>query len=354
VAAKYKAPAKKPKAAVVTKAKAAPKGLGLTTAQRNAYNKAFSATATSLRRKTAIQNIATTRRKSLLSAAHSVTSSYNKARARAQTAAIAAYASHRSAVQSKLAHQNSALMLRIEANAAHHATLAVRLQYAQAGEKAYAHHAVISTVTQKQAVSYATALYSKINAASRKAAKSTVKYNQTATSKAITAAATSAGMKAAAKVKTRTAPRFPGIPGVAPKRKPGPLKWLGDEFTPNCIVTAVANHLLNAKGVTADDESIRELTKACPPDPVIEEVLWQAYMLHFPRNSIVHLAKYWPLELPVTNVFTPLLVGYETMTEDGPADHCALSLATGKVVSWGAVRERDGEIEEAWELRWQD
>ena len=128
---------------------------------------------------------------------------------------------------------------------------------------------------------------------------------------------------------------------------PTEKKWLGDEFTPNCIIVAVANHLLHAKGVTADETSMRELTEACPEEPTIEEVLWKAWMMHWPRNSTVHLAGYSLITGPTQNI-GGLVVGYKS--EYG--DHAALSLTEGKVVSWGSVSECEAEIEEAWELTW--
>lgn len=123
-----KAPAPKTKA-VATKAKAAPRGLQLTTAQRAAYNKAYYATATRLRNKLALASAAQGLRKGRLQAVASLSKKYAIARGAAQRAAIASNATRMSYRQSRLAHQNSALQARIEHNMAHHAALSGRLQY---------------------------------------------------------------------------------------------------------------------------------------------------------------------------------------------------------------------------------
>src|ERR1700722_1783286 len=405
MAAKSKAPAKAAKGSVAKKAtvtKAKPKGLQLSSAQLKAYDTAYNAAAQPVRQAAQLRSAATGFRKYRLNAAYATIKQANNATRSAQAAAIAANAARMSWSQSKLAHQNSALQARIELDMYNHANIAGKLQYAQAGEKAYAHSAVMRTVDQTQAMSHEAAVFKKFSKNAKKAGKSTLKSRNPPLSKAIAAAGKAAGtaaehnagdVKAAAKAlagqrvakqkasrqasvkkatasatqaaaksakkapapaKTRTATRYGTAYAAAQHRmrqearekKPVTKRnWIGDEFTPNCVITAVANHLLHIKGIIADEASIRELTEACPEEPTIEEVLWEVWLTHWPRNSSVHLKNYeascWRGDPDVAG----LVVGYST--EHG--DHAALSLADGKVVSWGSVSEREADIEEAWD-----
>lgn len=445
MAAKAKAPVQS-KARAVTKktpaATAAPKGLQLTTAQQAAYNKAYAATASALRQKIALKAFAQAFRKYRLNAAFATIKKYNIARGNAQAAAVAAYAARRSWIQSRLAHQNSALQARIELDMYNHANLSGRLQYIQAGEKAYAHAAVMRTVDTAQAVAYEARLFSKIARTATKAGKSTlasgpnsaaikraaiaaglaaarkvhttpVRLRKTATAStpkttrtgSRTTKSTKASTKASAKAhstsrkapakraKARTAanpaiatggewapepalgaalvctPASPISDGMAHSAmahaaafsmmsqssspaKPKPAKkWVGDTVTPNCIITAVANHLLHTKSVIVTEREITELTEACGPEPTIEEVLWQTWLTGWPFRD-THLAHYEPAgDEHIED--SCLVIGYEAKTEDGWKDHAALSLADGKVVSWGSVTDRDAVVEEAWRLRWE-
>lgn len=349
------------KTAVTPKNTSASRGLQLTTAQQAAYNKAYAATATAKRTQLALASSAQGLRKYRLQAAHAIVAKARAARASAQTAAIAAAATRRTYVQSRFAHQNAALQARIEANMLHHATLAGQAQYVAAGEKAYAHSAVMATLTTAQA----TSIEARVFKTAVKASKSTLpaaKFKPGPNSTAIATAASAAGLKAAkatapgAPAKARTAPNYGNsmysFTGKAPPApKPGARNWLGDEVTPNCIVIAVANHLLHHKAVTAKPEELRALFEACDPEPFIEEVLWAAYMMGWPGRG-VRLHDYRKLEDPLLD-YNCLVIGYETDTDDGRKAHAALSLGENRVVSWGKVQPRTGEVEEAWALEWE-
>lgn len=348
-----------------TAAKAAPTGLQLTTAQQAAYNTAYAAAATKARTTLALNSAATAFRKYRLQAALATVKAYNAAHHSAQTAAIAAYATRRSYVQSRLAHQNSALQARIELDMYNHANLAGRLQYIAAGEKAYAHAAVMRTVDQSQALSYEAKVFAAVAKTAFKASASTV-YKPGPNSPAIAKIATAAGLKAAAAAKGRTCamPPYAGSPMYAAaayaaamytahtRSAAAPVRfkkdWLGDEVTPNCVITAIANHLLFMKGVRADESELRELYDACAPEPTIEEVLWTAWSIGWASSHGVRLRDYHPVEAEFME--DPLLViGFTTPY----GDHAGLSMDCSMVVSWGALQDREVPVEEAWELIWE-
>lgn len=348
------------------------KGLQLTTAQQAAYNKAYSAAATAARTRLALASAAQGFRKYRLQAANATVAKANIARGAAQTAAIAAYAARRSYVQSRLAHQNTALLNRIELDMYNHANLAGRLQYIQAGEKAYAHSAVMRTVDTAQAVSYEAKIFASVAKTATKAAKSTLPLKAGPNSKAIAAAANAAGLKAAKAVpknavapavaKTRTAPLVTGWAAYAQAMYGGQTrmavpqterKWIGDEGTANCIIAAVANHLLYTKSLLVDDQQVKQLTEDCGPKPTIESVLWQVYLTGWPFNGRVRLHNYREVEHPAAEG-DGLVIGYEITRDDGTkGDHCALSLYKGEVISWGSVNDRESLVEEAWVLEWE-
>ena len=359
-----------------TAAKAAPKGLQLTTAQQAAYNKAYTAAATKARTTLALQSSATGFRKYRLQAAYATVKTYNAAHHSAQTAAIAAYAARRSYVQSHLAHQNSALQARIELDMYNHANLAGRLQYISAGEKAYAHSAVMRTVDQKQALTYEAGVFKAVAKTAVKASKSTV-YKAGPNSAAIAKTATAAGLKAAKKIPksavARTcamplppagAPAYCGSPAYAAAAYAAAMytahtramttpqglekDWLGDEVTPNCVITAIANHLLFVKGVRASEHELKELFEACSPEPAIEEVLWTAWSIGWAGSHGVHLGDYHLVE-PEFMEDSLLVIGFATPY----GDHAGLSMDDAMVVSWGKVQDRESPVEEAWELIWE-
>ena len=344
-------------AAKATVTKAVPKGLVLSTAQWKAYNAAYNAAAGAARNKIALQAAASSFRKYRLGTAHAMMKTAAASRRASRVAAIAAYATRRSWVQSRLGHQNAALQARIENDMYRHAAIAGRLQYAAAGEQAWAHAAVMGTVDQAQALAYETARFKLVNKTAKKAANSTVNTGKKTTlskaqSTAIAKAGSTAGLKAAAKV--RTAPR--SAIAALPRRR---SQWLGDETEPRCIVFAVANHLLKTHLVKADDRDIDDLAEMAGPEPTIEETLWRAYMSGWPsrqeRGERIRLADYHRVAASPSHLnVLSLVIGYEVMTDDGLRDHAALSLPGGRIVSWGSETERESPVEEAWELLWEN
>ena len=399
------------KGKVASKVRGRPKGLQLTTAQAAAYNKAFNATAQRLANAARIRAFATGLRKYRLQAANSTVRQYNVYRANAQAAAVAAHAASMSLRQSKLAHQNAALVQRIGADAFRHTTLLGRAQFAQAGVKAYAHAAVMHTITQKQAVAIETKFLNKVVKTAKKAAgRKRGRPKGTPLSKAIARAATRAGQQAAAKVPgTRGRPKGSGKGGAttakakaqniktnqaaaASSKKAAPkaaktrtapvnwamaaaahaqamysghaavnsppsqkslldIEWVGDEITPNCVIVAIANHLLWAKQVRVDDNDLKELAMEVPEEPTIEEVLWHCWKTGWPASHRGRLVDYREITDDLER--EGVVVGYDAMTDDGWQPHCALSRPRSRVVSWGKERDRESLVEEAWELTWQ-
>jgi hypothetical protein len=335
---------------VTTKAKATPKGLVLSTAQWKAYNAAYNAAASAARTKIAFQAASNRFRAYRLASAYASMKTAAASRGAAQAAAIAAHAARMSWVQSRLGHQNASLQARIENQMYTHANIAGRLQYVQAGERAYAHLAVMRTVDVTQANSHESGVFAAINKTAKKASRSTLNTGKKtqisrAQSAAIAKAGNTAGLAAAAKV--RTAARRGSFIGV---RRPG--QWLGNEEEPLCVAFAIANHLLYSKSerdlkLTPDD--VAELAEAAGPEPTIEEALWQAHLTAWPRDRNVRLAHYTQAVDPFAFTHLPLVIGYPTMF----GDHCALSLPSGQVVSWGSIMKLKYPVEEAWELTWE-
>ncbi len=390
MAAKAKAaPAPKKAAAAkkVTKAKAKPKGLQASNAAAKNLTQIF----------------ATGFRKSRLLAAQSILKSYRTTQAQARASSVAANAARMSLKQSRLAHQNIALRNRISASTVRQTTLLGRLQFAQAGEKKYATRAVMRTVTQAQAVSYELSLNRKITKAASKISKYSTPTpkvtnrssgygtglsgargsTQTAASSKGRAANIKTNRKAAASskkapaktAKTRTAPRteaamtttpvgawagayaaamYGGYPGEVPKVTGSRQEWVGNEFTPNCIVTAIANHMLQAKNVRVTQKQVEELTELAGDKPTIESVLWEVWRTGWP-GKVMRLTNYREIEDHgdyLEDETEDRVIGFEVLTDDGWQDHCALSRPRNKVISWGTETDRESLIEEAWELTW--
>ena len=348
-----------------TKATAAPRGLQLTTAQQAAYSKAYSAAATIASNKIALASSAQKNRKYQLQYAAGQVKIAKASQRSAQAAHAAAYATQQSYRQSRLAHQNAALQSRIEMNMTSHVKLAANLQYAAASNKAWAHAAVMQTVTNAQSVVAAKSFFAYVAKTAFKASKSTTgPYKATAASTAVAKIANAAGVAAARRVPAsaaapRTAPNYGNMAAAMAaahsqrKNQLGKTEWLGDEVTPNCIITAVANHLLHAKGILVTSRDLRELYEACDPEPLIEQVLWAAYTIAWPASAYVRLKDY--TRFPYEYRDEPLLViGYKVTCADGTkGDHAALSLKDGNVVSWGSVVKREAPVEEAWGLQWE-
>lgn len=238
MAPKAKVSAKKPTA---TSAKSRPKGLQLSSAQWKAYNQAYNAVAkagfaalraqqqTALRRQqfaAAVQRLRAQR----LKAAASLAQKAAVRHAVAQRTAIAAYAAKQSSRQAILGHQNSALRARVHADFIRHVTNAQRAQYAYKGVKAYAHTAVMRTLTDAQATSAVQAQQAKAAGTAKAAVKSTSTAHKQAASPAFQAAAAkiraqaqAAGLAAAAAVpasRGRGRPRKASTVGTARQKRP--------------------------------------------------------------------------------------------------------------------------------------
>lgn len=360
--------AKAPVSKKTAKAKVAPKatvhtakakGLQLSAQQRKAYRTAYAAAAHQVRQQKAFKAAVNRLQKSRLSAAGTTMQKYNQYHNVVRAAAIAAYATKLTWMQSRAGHQNKALKARTELDMYNHANVLGRLQYGLAGEKAYVNRAVMRTLDDAQANAYERQLFAKIAKTARAANKSTFKKvsKPSAVSKAAAVAGRVAGLRAAnapglvrgakaakqkkakqrkaaaskkgkataaktvakhaaakkssqargaqskkapvAKTKARTAPMFGAFPyaGLQGKTQPtGPKPWMGNETDPHCIVFAIANSLQHSRSVTADDKALAELVEAAGPDASIEDTLWQAYLLGWPANSTVHLGDYHEVE----------------------------------------------------------
>jgi hypothetical protein len=386
VASKAKAPvkaAKKPAAKAVTKTKAKPKGLVLSSAQWKAYNKAYNAVASAAAQRVALAKAAQRFRKYRLQSAYSTIKASNVVTHNARTAAIAAFAAKMSWQQAKHANQNKALNARIELDAYNHANMAGRLQFAQAGVKAYAHAAVMRTVDTQQALSYERKIFAAAARAAKSGKKSVVKKStkRTAIGAAINAQASAAGLKAAkavkgtskvasAKAKTATA-KAPvkkatgsqSAKAPAAKAKARTAPYLGimrtvtfdgngywhhgrNEFEGTCIMTAVANALHHQTKWRLPDEDIAYWTGRAGPEPTIGgvlDMLWSEQP--WPQ---VHLTSAYQ----VYTYTDRTIVGYRV--ESG--DHAAYSPEIGKVVSWGEVLDAPllSEIEEIWTCEFRE
>src|SRR5580698_1643974 len=360
---------KKPAAKAVTKTKAKPKGLVLSSAQWKAYNKAYNAVASAAAQRVALNKAAQRFRKYRLQSAYSTLKASNVATHNAQTAAIAAFAAKMSWQQAKNAHQNKALNARIELDAFNHANMAGRLQFAQAGVKAYARAAVMRTVDTQQAISYEKKIFAAAARASKAAKKSVVKKStkRTAIGAAINAQASAAGLKAAKAVKgtskvakpkakkaaapvatvKKTGSQSAKAPVAKAKARTAPYRgamreptfdgnghWiLGlNDFEGTCIMTAVANALYHQTRWRLPNEDIAYWTGRAGKRPTIPGVL-----------QMLRELQPWPevLLLP-PRPFAPFnIVGYTV--ESG--EHAAFAF-DGKMVSWAELIEEPEEIDE--------
>jgi hypothetical protein len=351
----------KAKGVVTPKNTAAPTGLHLSAAQRKAYNAAFTASAKAgfqklalAQRRQAIANAAQQLRQSRLSANASIQKKAAAAHQAARTAAIAAFAAQQTYRQGKLAHQNGALQARLFADYERHIQVAARLQFIYKGEKAYAHEAVMRTLTIPAATSIEEALFARAAKISKKAV-STVGQPQSTSPAAVNArlAAQSiiANAKAAALAAARatpagrTAPRPLALPyGPLPEWK----AWFGTPDGYDCMAAAVANSCLRETGCRIDDEDYEAFAAELGRDAQVAVALASAKWEH-PFSRPVRLRDY---EHETGSLLPGAVIGFQT--ENGP--HAALYLGSGLVSSWGEVLPlRDvmlGEAEEAWNLTW--
>lgn len=387
------------KAAVTKKAtvvKAKPKGIQLSAAQWKAYNKSYTTSMSAQ----ALTSASNRFRKYRLKAAIATQASYARLNKSVQAAAVAAYATKRSYIQSVDGHQNAALRSRIETDMYNHQNALGRLQYAQGGEKKYAARAVARTVDDAQARAHeetVIAAAARIRKAALKSvsAKKKPVYKKSKNSK-VNAVANAAGMKAAAAVagsakagsaKAKTASQKASATAkatahaTASKSAKAAVKkpkgrtaaagdgflmydtrnlWLGKPDTPICVPVAIANHMLYTTGLRMTDAFLGRFAYHCGHNPTIEQALkvlksltrsnvdsfmfWYAPVKDAAKYELCEYAK-----VPARYAHSQgLVVGYES--EYGP--HAALSLGDGTVVSWGQEIPNDAEIEEAWMIDW--
>lgn len=321
------------KAAVTKKAtvvKAKPKGIQLSAAQWKAYNKSY----TSSMSAQALTSASNRFRKYRLKAAIATQASYARLNRSVQAAAVAAYATRRSYIQSVDGHQNAALRSRIEIDMYNHQNALGRLQYAQGGEKKYVARAVARTVDDAQARAHeetVIAAAARIRKAALKSvsAKKKPVYKKSKNSK-VNAIANAAGMKAAAAVKGSgqggsakagsakagsakaptakakaatqkasatakasahaTASKSAKAAVAKPKgrtaaagkpgyKNDGFLKydtyntWLGKPDTPICVPVAIANHMLYTTGLRMTEAFLGRFAFHCGHNPTIEQAL---------------------------------------------------------------------------------
>jgi hypothetical protein len=403
VAPKAKAPAKASKATVAT---AKPKGLQLSAAQWKAYNAAYSAYATAAykalaaqQRAAALQAAALGLQKGRLNAAHALMKKAAAAHSIARTTAIAAFAAKTSFRQSQLAHQNAALQQRVFADYERHLRAAGRAQFVYKGEKAYAHTAIMHTLTTAQATSVMQAKFAQAAKTAKAAVRSTNVKGATPSPQvaAIQAAAKAAGLAAAQSVpasqqfaavrsaarakaratahatasktakataaatraakkkgvtpapKTaRTAPR-PGLPGMTG----GTGRWRGNPDGYDCVAAAIANSCLLGNGHSLTAEEYAVLCAALGPAPDLGHALLVAWRLGQARVMpyLMRCPEKTDPALPASGD----VIGFET--ENGP--HAALYLGAGLIASWGEVLRLESVmlpgtgIEESWELTWE-
>lgn len=325
-------------------------GLQLSAAQWQAYNAAYTASASKAYQALAAQNL----RQARLSAVYSLRKKVAAKHAQARAAAIAAFAVQQSFRQSRLAHQNAALQQRVYADYMRHVQVAGRLQYAYKGESAYLHTAVMRTLTNAQAASVIAAGYATAAKAAKAAVNSTSSTRtaaQKAASAQIRATAQAAGLAAAkATPAGRTAPRPVKL---GPLCNPRSVGLFGDPKGYDCVAAAIASHLSFTTAYDLSDTEYEYLVLALGPAPVIEDALRTVHELPPPwAENAPRLTRYAPA-VPANG--TRLVAGFAT--EKGP--HAALLMSDLLIASWGEVLHLEEVmlpgtgIEEAWDLTWE-
>jgi hypothetical protein len=190
------------------------------------------------------------------------------------------------------------------------------------------------------------------------AVKGALARSATARKKPRTAKQVAAGKKwAAAGRAAQAASKKAAKSGVTAKKKaalprslipvpPGTALWLPgcNDLLPVCAVTAVANHLLAATGVTASDADMLALHDLAGGDDgarigTVLDAACQAGL------AGIRLRRFGPADFTGPG----LVCGISTRR----GYHAALSHPYG-MVSWGLVLPRTGELMEAWALEWEE
>jgi hypothetical protein len=128
---------------------------------------------------------------------------------------------------------------------------------------------------------------------------------------------------------------------VTPRVNPEWITAGNDDGTGNCVAVAVANHLLAATGYRMKDTEVMMLHWL--GDDTIEGAL---KVLETGRAGWWKVAEYKPSD----KVVPGMLIGYET--REGK-DHAGLAMPGDRVITWGEACPLDGDVEEAWSVRWQ-
>lgn len=341
-----------PKAKAASKTtSSAPKGLQLSAAYFKQYNASYNAAANAKRTSIAISNAATRFRGGRLQSYHKTVAKYDAKRRMANRAAVAAYATRQSYRQSQLAHQNANLKSRVHADMQRHVTILGRLQYAQAGEKAYVRKALQNTVTQGQAVSFEKKRFAQAAKIAKKVTgkpKGKAKNPFTAKQKA---AVKAAGTAAAAKVPKSYVKRTAANPVLTRRRIPASRHWHGNPRKPNCVPTALLNAMQYQGGYRPRGIRgwvlTRRLDRACKGGVTIERGLEILSILLRDGDHRVQLAAF--LQVPPFCKLSGHVIGYQSAY--GP--HAALSITGRRVISWGRELDFEGVPEEAWHLTWR-
>jgi hypothetical protein len=357
-------------------AKAHATGLHLSAAQWRAYDAAYTAVEKSghaqldgkvkaqyaaealQQRRAAIASAAASLQKARLGAANSMQKKAAAAQRAASTASIALFAVRMSLRQSHLAQQNIALQQRVYADFERHLQTYARKQYAAGGEKAFAHEAVMRTLTTKEAVTLEEARFARAVKAAKAASRTQARAAQSAQSKAFTAAirtevrAADAVINANAKAAGLKAAR--AIPAPRKARRPAQVHactyagppLFGHPDGEDCTAAAIGNSLffqLAHTGVYLDYGRLRELV----PDGTTVAQGLDALMLALPQAG-GYDGTWNPRELR-----PGMIVGFPT--ENGP--HAALLLSDGRIASWGEVlplaEVAAGDVDEAYEVFWR-
>ena len=125
-------------------------------------------------------------------------------------------------------------------------------------------------------------------------------------------------------------------------------QWItagNDQSVENCVAVAIANHLLLQTGFRLTDEQVECLAYR---DSVAKSLNHVDYYDLWPGVSLSEYGQVMPPE----NAEPGDIVGFEVMVDGRKADHCAVLMPEGKVISWGEIVPLESEIDEAWQVTW--
>lgn len=310
-------------------------------------------------RRAAIAQASTTLRQSRLTASAHMQKAAAAAQKQASTASIALFATKMSLRQSHLAHQNAALEQRVYADYERHLQSFARKQYAAKGEKAFAHTAVMRTLTQAQAQTIEEAKFAHAvkaaKKASRMAAKSSMRSQAKSFSAAIKTEVRSADAVINANAKAAGLKAARAIPAPRKARRPAQVQrctyrgtWFGTPGGEDCAAAAVGNSIIRQlPASTALRAALYETLRELIPDGATVAQGLDAVMSTWPELG-GYDGTWAPADLrPGMIVCFP--------TEEG--DHAAVLLEGGMIASWGEVLPLEdvatGGVEEAYEVFWR-